>query len=114
SPSRLTAARRASPEDAPVPVTVVKSHRRDGADPAEHSVTYSVRAAAAWSWRVLVIAAAAALLGYLIITFKTVVVAFVVAILLAVLLEPVAAWLRKRLGFPRTLVSGATVVGALL
>ncbi|HLT83294.1 MAG TPA: AI-2E family transporter [Phototrophicaceae bacterium] len=111
--SRLTAARRDSPEDAPVPVTVVQAHRRDDADPAEHSVTYSVRAAAAWSWRVLVIAAAAALLGYLIITFKTVVVAFVVAILLAVLLEPVSTWLRKRLRFPRTLASAVTLVAAL-
>src|SRR5690625_3115664 len=109
--SRITANRR---DTEPVPVAVVHTPRRDDADPAEHSVTYAVRAAAAWSWRILVIAAAAALLGYLIITFKTVVVAFVVAILLAVLLEPVSTWLRKRLRFPRTLASAATLVGALL
>ncbi len=109
--SRITANRR---DTDPVPVAVVHTPRRDDADPAEHSVTYAVRAAAAWSWRILVIAAAAALLGYLIITFKTVVVAFVVAILLAVLLEPVSTWLRKRLRFPRTLASAATLVGALL
>ncbi len=80
-------------------------------DPAELAVPFAVRAASAWSWRLLVIAAAAALLGYLVVTFKTVVVAFVVAVLLAVLLDPVSAWLRKRLRFPRTLASATALLG---
>ncbi|HLS74324.1 MAG TPA: AI-2E family transporter [Actinomycetaceae bacterium] len=82
-------------------------------DAAERSVPISVRAAAAWSWRILVIAAAAALIGYLIIVFKLVVVAFVVAILLAVLLDPISTRLRKRLRFPRALAAMTTLVGMI-
>ncbi|MCM3662413.1 AI-2E family transporter [Georgenia satyanarayanai] len=61
----------------------------------------------------LAIAAAAALVGYLVVVFKTVVVAFVVAILLAVLLDPVSAWLRKRMRVPRTLAAMVTLLGTL-
>ncbi len=112
--SRLIPARRGDSDEAPpVVARVVHESRLGEDDPAELAVPLPVRAAAAWSWRVLAIAAAAALVGYLIIVFKTVVVAFVVAILLAVLLDPVSAWLRKRLRFPRTLASMVTLLGTL-
>src|SRR5690606_12658856 len=109
--SRITANRR---DTGPAPVAGAHTPRRAAGGPAGHSVAYAVRAAAARPLRLLVPAAAAALLGYPILTFKPVVVALVVAILLAVLLEPVSTWLRKRLRFPRTLASAATLVGALL
>ncbi|PYG00879.1 Predicted PurR-regulated permease PerM [Georgenia satyanarayanai] len=112
--SRLIPARRSdSLEASPVVARVVHESRLGEDDPAELAVPLPVRAAAAWSWRVLAIAAAAALVGYLVIVFKTVVVAFVVAILLAVLLDPVSSWLRKRLRFPRTLASMVTLLGTL-
>ena len=82
-------------------------------DSAEQSVPIAVRATAAWAWRLLVIAAAAALAGYLIVVFKLVVVAFVVAILLAVLLDPISTGLRKRLRFPRALAAMTTLVGMI-
>lgn len=73
-------------------------------------VARSVRTAAAWSWRILVIVAASVLIGYAIITFKLVVVAFVIALLLAVLLDPVSSWMRKRLRFPRALAALTAIV----
>ncbi|MHB1064893.1 MAG: AI-2E family transporter [Georgenia sp.] len=82
-------------------------------DPAE-VVPWSLRAAAAWSWRALVVAAVAVGVGYLAITLKTIVVAFLAAILLAVLLEPVTSWMRRRLRFPRALASITALVGTLV
>ncbi|WP_413451158.1 AI-2E family transporter [Georgenia phoenicis] len=111
--SRLTPTRRSAPEQPPVVARVVHESRLGEDDSAELAVPLPVRAAAAWSWRLLTIAAAAALVGYLVIVFKTVVVAFVLAILLAVLLDPVSAWLRKRLRFPRTLASAVTLLGTI-
>ncbi|WP_240646004.1 AI-2E family transporter [Georgenia sp. SYP-B2076] len=80
---------------------------------ASDAVPWSVRAAAAWSWRVLVLAAAAAVLVYLVITFKTIVVSVLVAILLSVLLDPVSSMLRRRLRLPRTLASAVTILVTL-
>lgn len=112
--SRLLPARRSDAlEGPPIVGRVVHESRLGEDDSAELAVPLPVRAAAAWSWRVLAIAAAAALVGYLIIVFKTVVVAFVVAILVAVLLDPVSAWLRKRLRVPRTLAAMITLLGTL-
>ncbi|WP_324650705.1 AI-2E family transporter [Georgenia sp. H159] len=112
--ARLTPARRAStPDVPPPPPTVVRPPRPAESDPAELSVPRSVRSAAAWSWRILAIAAGTALVGYLTIVFKTVVVAFVIAVLLAVLLDPVSAWLRKRLRFPRSLASATTLIAVI-
>ena len=113
--SRLVARRGPASDDDDAPVIVAPVARqvpRDGLD-AERSVPFAVRSAAAWSWRLLAIAAAAALVGYLVVVFKTVVVAFVIAILLAVLLDPVSTWLRKRLRFPRALASMTALVAMI-
>jgi len=69
------------------------------------TVPFAFRAAAAWAWRLVVIAAAMVIIGYLFVTFKMVVGAFVIAILIAVLLHPVATWLRRALRFPPALAS---------
>jgi predicted PurR-regulated permease PerM len=80
---------------------------------AAASVPPAVRAAAAWAWRVLVIAAAGAVVGYVVVTFKTVIVAFLLAVLLAVLLEPVSVRLRRHLRMPRTLASVTTIAATV-
>ncbi|WHP19407.1 AI-2E family transporter [Cellulomonas sp. ES6] len=77
---------------------------------AEQSVTPSVRAAAAWSWRFLLIVAAAAAALWLIGYFQMIVVAVAVALLLTVLLTPVARWLRRVARFPRALASITSVL----
>ncbi|QDB78350.1 AI-2E family transporter [Georgenia wutianyii] len=111
--ARLTPERRAEPLDLPQAPTAPVRPARATEEPAQYAVPYPVRAAAAWAWRFLAIAAAVALVGYVVVVFKTVVVAFVIAILLAVLLDPVSAWLRKRLRFPRTLAAIVTLLGVV-
>lgn len=112
SPARRSAAAAPGLSEPQAELLPARTTSRPGDDEPAY-VSRSVRTAAAWSWRLLVIAAAAALIGYLIITFKLVVVAFVVAVLFAVLLDPVSAWLRKRLRFPRTLASLTAILVTL-
>ncbi len=82
-------------------------------------VPYGVDLAASWAWRVLVIAAAAALLGWLVSFFAVIVIPLVVALLITALVVPVVEALTRR-GIPRSLASILVVlttiagVGALL
>ncbi len=77
---------------------------------AEQSVAPSVRAAAAWSWRFLLIAAATAAGLWIVGFFKVIVVSVAVALLLTVLLAPVARFLHARLRFPRGLAAITSVL----
>ena len=70
-----------------------------------------VRAAASWSWRLLAIAAAVALVLWLMSFFKVLVVSVAVAVLLAVLLAPVVRWLHRVLRLPHGLASAVAVLG---
>ncbi len=70
----------------------------------------SVRAAASWSWRFLLIAAGLALLGWLLAYFKVLVVAVAVAVLLSVLLAPVVTWMHRVLRVPHGLASALAVL----
>jgi predicted PurR-regulated permease PerM len=93
------------------PLTVPAAVR----DPASE-VPYPLRVAAALSWRLLVVAGALAVLGYLIIRLSNVVIPVAVALLLSALLAPAVAALYRR-GVPRglatavVLVAGIAVVG---
>lgn len=80
--------------------------------PAEEQVPIGVRAAAAWSWRLLVIAAAGALIVYVIADLQLVLAPVAIAVLLAGLLQPVAAWLRRR-GLPQTLAALIVLFGGI-
>lgn len=59
------------------------------------SVPGGVRAASEWSWRILVIAALAGLVIYLVTVFHEIVVPLLVALLVAALLQPSVALLRR-------------------
>ncbi len=72
-------------------------------------VPYGVDLAAAWSWRLLVIAAAAALLGYLISFFAVMVIPVVVALLISALVVPVVDRL-ERAGVRRPVAAILVVV----
>ncbi len=74
------------------------------------SVPPSVRAAASWSWRLLLIGAALAVLLWLVAQLKVVVVPVAVALLLTVLLTPFVGWLHHRLRLPRGAAAGLAVV----
>ncbi len=79
---------------------------------AGQTVSYPVRLAAAWSWRVLVIAAAVYVLARFIAVVQIVVVPMIISFMLAALLQPVAAWLWRH-GMPRTLASALVLVAGL-
>jgi predicted PurR-regulated permease PerM len=72
-------------------------------------VPYGVDLAAAWSWRLLVIAGAVALLGYLISFFAVMVIPIVVALLISALVAPVVDRL-EQLGVRRSLAAILVVV----
>jgi predicted PurR-regulated permease PerM len=82
-------------------------------------VPYGVDLAAAWSWRLLIIAAAAWLVGYLISFLAVMVIPVVVALLISALVVPIVDWL-VRAGVRRSVAAVLVVfltiasVGALL
>lgn len=69
---------------------------------ADDRVAPGMRIAAAWSWRILVVAAAVALVGFLIVQLRLVAIPFFVALLLAALLIPFSNWLQRK-GWPKWL-----------
>jgi putative heme transporter len=115
-PSTVSEPPRLGPPPAPPmpPVTVPAVVR----DPASE-VPYPLRVAAAFSWRLLVLAGALAVLGYLLIQVSLVAVPVAVALLLAALLSPAVDTLVDR-GVPRglstvvVLIGGIAVVGGVL
>ncbi|HEV3401214.1 MAG TPA: AI-2E family transporter [Acidimicrobiales bacterium] len=91
-----------------------ESSEADGRVEPEHTVKvpFVLAGAAAWSWRLLVITAAVALLAYLFIQLYVVVVPVVLALFLAAVLEPLVARLRAR-RWPPALAATAVFLGAL-
>ncbi|QIG44341.1 AI-2E family transporter [Nocardioides anomalus] len=87
-------------ERAPEPVTITAGTSNF----SRAEVPYGVDLTAAWSWRLLVIAGAAALLGYLIGFFAVIVIPVVVALLITALVAPLVDWL-ERVGVRRSLAS---------
>ncbi len=76
----------------------------------EIEVPWSMRVAAAWSWRLIVIAAVAVLLGLLIYEVRSIVIPAVIAIFVTAMVEPIAVFMRRKLRFPRFLAALVTVV----
>lgn len=72
-----------------------------------------IRIGGAWAWRLILFIAAGYLLLRLLGVLRVVVIPVVVALLLAALFEPSAAWLRRR-GVNRSLAAGIVLVGGLL
>jgi predicted PurR-regulated permease PerM len=81
---------------------------KDGQD-----VPYPLRIAAAWSWRLLIVAAAAAVLLYVVGMLKQVVVPVAISLLLSALLAPLVGFLRQRAGLHRSLATAITMIGGL-
>jgi predicted PurR-regulated permease PerM len=75
-------------------------------------VPWAVDLAAAWSWRLLVIGAAAAVVGWGIARFSVIVLPLVIALLIAALAAPLVD-LAVRVGVRRKLASALVVVGGL-
>lgn len=84
----------------------------DGRRPSD-AVPYPVRAAAAWSWRLVALVAALAVLLLVLAFAKVLWVPVVVALLLTALLDPVVDAMVGRLRLPRGAASGLVVVALL-
>ena len=71
-----------------------------------------MRTAAAWSWRILVVAAVAALVIFLVIQLRLIVIPIMVALLLAALLVPFSNFLQSR-RWPKWLAVAVSEVGII-
>ncbi len=109
------AARRGEPppftapgEDQPLRVVTAESGSTiDGGIPR------GVRVAAAWSWRLILFVLTAYVLLKLISLLRVVLIPVAIALLLAALFQPFAAWLNRH-GVQRSLAAGLVLVGSLL
>jgi putative heme transporter len=81
---------------------------------ATDSVPIAVQRTAAWSWRLIVIVAALAVVLWLIGSLKVVVVPIAVAMLVTVLLSPVVGFFQKRLRMSRGMASATALIGLVV
>ncbi len=89
------------------------------ADPARASLPPGMLIAGAWAWRLLAVAAALAVLFWLIATLEEIVVPLLIAILVSAFLVPVAGFLHRHrwprwLAIVAALLAGVVVVGGLV
>ncbi|MDQ3569463.1 MAG: AI-2E family transporter [Actinomycetota bacterium] len=81
-------------------------------EPRPVKVPVVLAGAAAWGWRILVAAAALVLIVFVLIQLYVVIVPVVLALFLAAVLEPAAAWLRAR-RWPPSLAAASVFLTAL-
>ncbi|PVU83534.1 AI-2E family transporter [Cellulomonas sp. WB94] len=82
-------------------------------DDVTTAVPRPVRVSAAWSWRLLLMAAAVAVLFWVIAVLKTVIVPVAIALLVTIVLTPVVRWLQRRARLPRAAASGVALLSLL-
>jgi predicted PurR-regulated permease PerM len=85
----------------------------DGPRSDDHEVPHPLRIAAAWSWRLLVVAAAAVAVLWVVAKLHQVVVPVAISLLLAALLSPLVGWLRRRVRLHRSLATAIVMIGGL-
>lgn len=78
------------------------------------AVPPAIRAAASWSWRMLLIGAFVAAAFWLLTLLKTIVIPVAVALLLTIMLTPLRRLLNERLRVPRGLAAGLSLVGLVV
>jgi predicted PurR-regulated permease PerM len=91
----------------PPPVTPSVSSRDDA------EVPHGLRIAAAWSWRVLIIAVGAAAVLWLVGRLSAVLIPLSIALLLSALLAPMVGTLNRLIRLPRSLATGLVLVVGL-
>jgi predicted PurR-regulated permease PerM len=79
-------------------------------DRDNQEVPYPLRAAAAWSWRLLVVAAAALAVLWVIGRLHKVFVPIAISLLLSALLAPLVGWLRERARMHRSLATALAMI----
>ncbi len=79
----------------------------------DESVPRPLRVAAAWSWRLLIIAAAAAVVLFVVGRLKQILIPLSIALLLSALLAPAVRWLTRRVRLPRSLAVAVVLIAGL-
>lgn len=115
---RRRAVERAPGQSAVVPATVSEPAPAPKPDP-DASVPFGVRIAAAWSWRLLLVGGVVAVVIFLIIQLRLIVIPVLVAVILAALLVPFSSFLQRHrwpkwLAITTAMLSMVAVVGGLL
>ena len=105
---RLRQARAGAEQPVPLP----RPRRAPAGAPDPHPVPSTIRDAAEWSWRFLLIVAAVLVILLGVARLSSLVVPLLVAILLTALLHPVYQLFAR--GVPRTLAAGLTVLALIL
>jgi predicted PurR-regulated permease PerM len=99
------------PEPEPEPGPQLTHATTGSRDDAE--VPYGLRIAAAWSWRLMLLIAAAAVLLWLVGRLRTVLIPLSIALLLSALLAPMMGWLRRRVKLPPSLAAFVVLIAGL-
>ena len=99
------------PEPEPEPEVALSHATTTSRDDAE--VPHGLRVATAWSWRLLVLCAAAAVLLWLVGRLKTVLIPLSIALLLSALLAPMMGVLRRRVKLPPSLAAFVVLITGL-
>jgi predicted PurR-regulated permease PerM len=106
--------REANHAEAPVEVdTVAQQARVHPVGRDSQDVPYPLRIAAAWSWRLVMVAVAAAILLYVVSKLHQVFVPVSIALLLSALLAPLVNWLRDRARLHRSLATAIAMIAGL-
>ena len=85
----------------------------------DEKVSFGMRVAAAWSWRILIVLGLIAVFGFLIVQLRYVAIPFFIGVLLAALLVPFSNWLQRK-GWPKWLavavneIAVVAVIGGLI
>ncbi|MDU2193874.1 MAG: AI-2E family transporter [Actinomyces sp.] len=110
---RLSAALPTKHTDEPTPAPVMVSVREEHEDERDVAVAVprTLRVAAAFSWRTLVVAGLVMAVLWGIARLTIVIMPVAIALTVTVLLEPLVSWMRRRLHFPSSL---AATVGLLV
>src|SRR5262245_32403375 len=74
---------------------------------------YGLRVAAAWSWRLGLLAIAALAILWVVGRLSTVLIPLAIALLLSALLSPMANFLRRNVKLPRSLAAGLVLVAGI-
>jgi hypothetical protein len=107
----LVTAEGSRPAEPEAPVQAVATPSVTSRD--DEDVPRALRIAAAWSWRLLIIAAATVAVLWVIGRLKHVVIPVAIALLLAALLSPAVRFLRDRVGLHRSLATALVMIGGL-
>jgi predicted PurR-regulated permease PerM len=79
----------------------------------DEDVPRGLRLAAAWSWRLLMIAAGVVALLWVIGRLQLVLIPLTIALLLSALFSPAVTWLRQRVRLHRTVATAVVLIGGL-